>query len=377
MYPKVLRNKIVESLKSQGFSTNGIVEPKKFNKNTFRKIQQTSKNEQINLQKHFLEEGYEVASKYFINGKDLNPADIKLELRLIGGGTEESKIFRWWNLVWWSVPYQKAYGRQMRFLVWDLTHNAPFGLIGLQSPILRMAVRDKHLKIPMDSLDLWVNKSMQAQRLGALPPYNQLLGGKMTALSITSNELRREYKKKYKDITTIMEKRIISPDLLFLTTTSAFGRSSIYNRLKYNNDIVAESLGYTKGSGSFHIPQTLYVDILKYLSENDVNIKTTFGNGPSRKLKLLEKAFTMLDLPKYSYHNIQREFFIFPLAKNLMNVIAKDVQPRYFNRKLSDLTEYWKERWCLPRSKRFDDWKMFSSKKFISNTIRKSINIKF
>ena len=39
---------------------------------------------------------------------------------------------------------------------------------------------------------------MQAQRLGALPPYNELIGGKMVALSLTSNELRGEYRKNIK-----------------------------------------------------------------------------------------------------------------------------------------------------------------------------------
>src|SRR5690606_17672524 len=153
---------------------------------------------------------------------------------------------RWWNLLWWSVPYQKAYGRQMRFLLWDKIHNAPFGLIGLQSPVLKMAVRDNYLQIPKETLDVWINKSMQAQRLGALPPYNQLLGSKMVALSLTSNEIRRAYKKKYKNVKTLLEKRLIEPDLLFITTTSAYGRSSIYNRLKYKNELVAESLGFTK-----------------------------------------------------------------------------------------------------------------------------------
>ncbi len=369
-----LRSKIIDRLNLQGFSVNGHVEPLKFNKKTFRAIHKFSKQEQISLQKNFVEEGYETVCKYLVNGNDIDPSAIDLEFRMIEEGTEEHKLFRWWNLVWWSVPYQRAYGRQMRFLLWDKTHNAPFGIIGLQSPVLKMSVRDNYLEIPNETLDVWVNKSMQAQRLGAIPPYNQLLGGKMVAMSLTANELRRAYKKKYKNTETLMQKRIIEPDLLFLTTTSAFGRSSIYNRLKYDGEFVAESLGFTKGSGTFHIPQDLYVDIMKYLSKKGVNVKTTFGNGPSRKIKLLDKAFSMLELGEYTYHNIQREFFLFPLAKNLKNVIAKDVQPRYYNRKLNDLTEFWKERWCVPRSERFDDWKKFNGKRFVNKIKKDALN---
>jgi len=54
--------------------------------------------------------------------------------------------------------------------LWDKTHDAPFGLISLQSPLLKMAVRDNYLGIPGDELDRWVNKSLHAQRVGALPP---------------------------------------------------------------------------------------------------------------------------------------------------------------------------------------------------------------
>lgn len=172
MSAKALRNKIIDSLNIQGFAVNGHVEPSHFNKETFRKLHEFSKNEQINLQRNFIEESYETVCKYLVKGNEINPSEIKLEFRIIEDGSEEHKIFRWWNLVWWSVPYQRAYGRQMRFLLWDKTHNAPFGLIGLQSPILKMAVRDNYLKIPAESLDLWVNRSMQAQRLGAILELN-------------------------------------------------------------------------------------------------------------------------------------------------------------------------------------------------------------
>ncbi len=215
MTATALRSKIIDSLNLQGFSVNGHVEPLQFNKETYRQIHDFSKKEQINLQKNFVEEGFETVRKYLVNGKDLNPSEIELEFRMIEEGTEEHKIYRWWNLVWWSVPYQRAYGRQMRFLLWDKTHNAPFGLIGLQSPVLKMSIRDNYLQIPNETLDLWGNKSMQAQRLGAIPPYNQLLGGKMVAMALTASELRRAYKKKYKDTETLMQKRIIEPDFFF------------------------------------------------------------------------------------------------------------------------------------------------------------------
>ena len=365
-----LRNKIIESLTIQGFYVNGHVSPNLFTKTHFRKLQGHSRKEQIALQKDFLIKSSDVVSQHVIDGKDINPAKIELELRMVEENSTESVLYRWWNLMWWSVPHQRAYGRQMRFLLWDKTHNAPFGLIGLQSPILRMSVRDKYLNIPKDELDYVINKSMQAQRLGALPPYNQLLGGKMTALALTSNELRTQYYKKYKGVKTILEERVIEPHLLFLTTTSAFGKSSIYNRLTYKKELVGQSLGYTKGSGTFHISEELYSEIQNFLRKRKIDVNTTFGFGPSRKVRLLDTALSLLDLDEYHYHNIQREFFIFPVAKNLKNVIEKGVRPIYHQRKIEDLTDFWKERWALPRSERNMEWKEFNGKNFLTSAKR-------
>ncbi len=365
MTEEKLRENIIFSLNNQGFSVNGHVEPSVFSKDSFRNLHQHSRAEQFLLQKKFISSSFDTVEKYLLNGREIIPENIDLELREVIPGSIEHVLYRWWNLVWWSIPYQRAYGRQMRFIIWDKGHNAPFGLIGLQSPVLKMAVRDKHLKIPKDELDIWINKSMQAKRLGELPPYNQLLGGKMVALALTSNEIREVYKKKYTGIETRLEKRILDSELLFITTTSAFGKSSIYNRLKFKDQVVAQSLGFTKGSGTFHINEQIYFDIKIYLNGKGINTNTSFGSGPSRKIMLLDTAFSLLKLPEYQYHNIQREYFIFPLVKNLQTVISNKVEPEYLTHSLMELSEYWKKRWCLPRSKRFNDWSNFDAKQFI------------
>lgn len=365
-----LKNNIIETLKAQGFKINPHVRPNDNNKLTYRYLQQKSRLEQIHLHEKFLKKNILIIKNYLIKLKDFDPKSIDLELIEVKPGSLEEIIFKWWNLIWWSVPYQRAYGRQMRFILWDRGHNVPFGLIGLQSPVLKMSVRDNYLEIPKEELDIWINKSMQAQRLGALPPYNYLIGGKMVALAMTSDELRRYYKEKYKDKKTTMRERIIDPDLLFITTTSAFGKSSIYNRLKYMNQNIAISLGYTKGSGSFHIPEKLYSEIIGFLKENGIDVSTSFGSGPSRKIKLLHIAFRLLNLPDYSYHNLKREFFLFPLVSNLRNVIHNKEKPNYYQRPLNDLVKYWKERWCIPRTNRNKDWKQFNGQQFLNQILK-------
>jgi hypothetical protein len=365
-----LKRKVIKVLKLQGFKINPHVRPAGTSKRTYKRIQKMAKDEQISKYKNFLIKHFETAKSFCRNGNEIVPEDIKLELREIKPDSFEGNIARWWNLFWWSLPYQTLYGRQLRFLLWDVTHGAPFGIIYLQSPILRMSVRDKALGIPNDKLDYWVNMSLSAQRVGALPPYNELLGGKMVALALTSNEVRNAYKKKFKNTFTLMEERRIPPTLLFITTTSAFGRSSLYNRLKYNGELIAEQLGYTQGSGSFHIPENLYENLIQFLEIQGINVKRGYGNGPSRKLRLIILALRYLELPSYEYHGIKREVYLFPLVKNLTKVIQKNEKPLWYDRPFDELVEFWKYRWALPRSQRMQEWKQFNAVNFFKKAER-------
>ncbi len=364
MQEQKLKERIIKVLEEQGFKINPHVRPISFDKETFRRIQNKARLEQILIHKKFLQKKFNRIKKFCKDGKDIEPEKISLELREVFPDSLEEVLFRWWNLIWWSIPYQRPYGRQIRFLLWDITHDMPFGLILLQSPILKMEVRDKYLEIPTEKLDLWVNQSMHAQRVGALPPYNEILGGKMVALALTSDEIREAYKKKYNSSKTILKERHIPSDLLFITTTSAYGKSSIYNRLKYNGETVAMSLGYTKGSGTFHIPENLYFEILDFLASKGVDVSRGYGHGPSRKLKLISRAFRLLGLREFEYHGIKREFYLFPLVKNLKEVIKNNKNPIYVDRPFKKLVEYWKERWALPRSKRKPNWKNFKFETF-------------
>jgi uncharacterized protein YqgQ len=364
-----LRYDLQESLKRQGFivNENDKLTISTNTKKEIRNIQIVAKNEIATQKKQFIIDNTKLALKYTINGKDINLKKIKLEIKPVLSKSSDEILFRWWNLTWWSMPYQRPYGRQMRFIIWDTTHNAPFGLISLQSPILKQAVRDKSLGIPNEKLDYWVNRSMFAQRTGALPPYNYLLGGKMVALSLISNEIKNAYQEKYLNKKTIIAERSIEPELLFITTSSAFGRSSIYNRLKYHDEIVAERLGYTEGFGSFQISDNLYERLIIYLNAIGENVKRGYGNGPSRKLKLIGLACRKLGLADYSYHGIKREYFLFSYVKNLKQVISEQENAIAKNYTFDELFDYWKGRWMENRAISTTQWYNFNMNTYITD----------
>jgi len=371
-----LKNKILKVLESQGFKINPKVVPSKHSKAALKRVQSKSRLEQIGLHKTFILDNLNLVKAYSRNYNEIVPNNISLELREIRSESKEEILFRWWNFIWWSIPYQRSYGRQMRFFLWDKAHDAPFGMICLQSPVLKMAVRDQALGIPNNELNVWVNKSLNAQRVGALPPYNDLIGGKMVARTLGCNEVRIAYKRNYKNYKTLIEGINLKPELLFITTSSAFGRSSIYNRLKYKNEYVGIKLGYTKGSGTFHIPESIYLELLEYLNTRGVNVERGYGNGPSRKLKLISMGLGMLGLREFEFHGIKREYYLFPHTRNLTAVIQRGQKPVWNNRPFEMMADYWMERWAIPRLERTGLWSRFNRNLYFRNTLRQinSIN---
>ena len=366
-----LKNKIIEVLKRQGFKVNPHLRLPAEDKHTYQSIQRSAKSAQISEHRRFLLRFFDHAKRCHIDGRDIVPEDIDLEMREVLPASHEEQLFRWWNMIWWSMPYQRAYGRQMRFLLWDRGHDAPFGLVQLQSPLLRMKARDEYLGIPVDSLDYWANMSMSAQRIGALPPYNDLLGAKMVALSILSNEVRESYRRRYAGRKTLMEGRVLDADLLFVTTTGAFGKSSVYERLRYAGARV-ERIGWTAGIGTFHVPEHLVREIYAMLAESGVDVSGGYGSGPSRKVRLLKKGFNMLGLRGFQAHGIRRAVYLFSLAENARDVIH-GAAPDWPDRPFNDIAAHWKERWAIPRAGRLDRWRKFDREEFF-RMVKQTIN---
>lgn len=352
-----LRQEIIDSLLSQGFEIEKDIKPSENGKKALKNLHQKKRLESLEKHREFLKSKIKKVKKYSISGEDLDPSAIELKLKEVLPDSVESEIFLFWNLMWWSLPYERPIGRQMRFILWDTYHNAPFGLIGLQSPPISSSIRDSYLGLENGNKEYWINQSLYGQRIGALPPYNEILGGKMVSLALTSNEVREAYSKKYSDKITWMEQKILPSRLLFISTTSAYGKSSVYERIKYKGDLVGEFIGFTSGAGTFQLTDELYQKCLAFLEFKGYNIKRGYGTGPSRKLKLASRAFRLLKIRNYQYHNIQRGYYVFSFVDNLHEVIHSTKEPNFYNRPFMDLTEFWKERWAQPRSTRTQSWK--------------------
>ena len=368
-----LRDRIISHVRRCGFLVDGDgqvrLPPNADTGAAYRRVQRAAKSEQVARRAGEMLRGpaYEDAVRHCPDGSSIDPGRIDLEIRMLprGGTGWEAALFRWWNMMWWSMPHQPSYGRRLRYFLWDKHHDAPFGLVVMQSPLLRMAARDAYTGIEAGGADLHANMSMSAQRVGAIPPYNTLIGGKMAALSLVCNEVRAEYAARYGGKRTVMAGRTIDPHLLFVTTTSAFGRSSMYDRLTYRGRPAGTMVGWTRGSGTFHLPDDAVRGLYGVVERRrGVRATATYGNGPSAKMRLCREALSMLGLRGMQVHGLKRAVYVFEAASNVRDVIGNGSEPAWHDRPLAGAFVWWMERWCRGRAARRDDWKRFRARTF-------------
>ena len=357
MHAEELKKLVLDRLKEIGFviAENGTLCPSLIDKEGLRQIHRPASQLEIAARQDWLRRHLPEYLPFFADGEEIIPECV--DPALVEVTTEQQhNLFRVARLLW-SIPFSKGYGRRLRFLIIDQTNHKLIGLLALQSPPLSFPARDRMFRYSLGRKTELVNQTMDIQTLGAVPPYDRLLGGKLVALVAASNEIRQVYWRKYSGRVTEMEQRVLPPHLVALTTTSAFGRSSLYNRLSYNGTAIAESLGYTEGYGTFHLME-LYPLFREFLESQGISTRGGFGTGPRRKWQTMVRALDQLGLSSgFLCHGVKREVFLFRLVNNLEAYMeGRDAEPVYRNLPFSELVAWWRERWLLPRAERVEGW---------------------
>ena len=356
LYPGPLADRIREAL------SKTIPEGEFRTKEHIRAMHDAAKRDRLRAAQGWIQKAWAQRSRYFANGADLSPQDIAPKLVAVKT-PEERDLFRLARFTW-SLPYSRGYGRRLRFLVMDEHHDAVMGVLGLQSAPIDFAVRDRRIAYPKGEKAALVNQTMDIFTLGAVPPYNRLLAGKLIVYAAASQEIRKAYQDKYTGRVTELDARVIPSHLALLTTTSAFGRSSIYNRVSYRDSAngqrrdIAEPLGYTKGYGNVHL-DALYPELKEFLIKQGIPANQGFGRGPKPVWQNITRTLTMLNVKQDGLkHGIRRQAWGIPLARNAWDYLSgRAEEPDYYETTFDRLAAWWRERWLLPRAQRVSDWR--------------------
>jgi hypothetical protein len=361
-----LKRRLRRHLKALGFhkGDDGTLMPPGTGKDAVRTIHTAQRNDRLAVSQNFLSERMPKLLKYFASGEDVDPAKISPALQLISSDTWEGDLFRLASLTW-SVPVSNGFGRRLRFLVWDNHNGKLIGIIAIGDPVFNLSVRDKLIEWNAQARGERLVNIMDAYVLGALPPYNALLGGKLVACLVRSRDVYDHFSKAYGKTTGIISKQQKKARLLAVTTSSSMGRSSVYNRLKLGGIEYFSPIGYTGGWGHFHIPDSLFADLRDYLREIGHSYADLhqFGEGPNWRMRSTRAALEALgfndDLLR---HGIEREVFLCRLADNALKLLrtGKGRPDLSSLHSADDVSKLAIERWMLPRSERrpeFKAWK--------------------
>lgn len=369
-----LQARVVEHLRILGF----VIDPENSTlalkgneeKSLLRRLHDQARRFALQQHQAWIRRNWSRLAVYFANGRHIVPEAIRPVLVEVNEPWQ-ADLFRLARLTW-SLPYSKGYGRRLRFLLLDEGNHGPegrpflIGILALQSPPLSFPPRDRMFQYPPERKTELVNQTMDIQTLGALPPYTDLLGGKLIALAAASDEIREAYRRRYEGRRTEIEKKVLPAHLVALTTTSAYGRSSIYNRLKVNGEPIAISLGYTEGYGTFHL-EPLYPLFRQYLEAQGISTKGGYGVGPRIKWQTCVRALKQIGFSgALLRHTLPREAFLFPLIYNLKDYMeGRAEEPLYRHLPFTEMTAYWRERWLLPRVSRVDGWQKWNRERLL------------
>ena len=248
---------------------------------------------------------------------------------------------------------------------------------------------------------------MDVNVCGAITPYNEILGGKLVASLMASQEMRESFREryhsKYKTPSIIASSNKGKPvyrdaNLLCLTTTSLYGvASSQYNRIKFlkqnypklEQDVIWQEVFKndqslkTKGLGVYHISDQT-INLIKLLTQKKkgrVEVNSKFGEGTSPKLRKISFGLNLLfdfvnhksSIEDILSHSIQRKNYICFLIKDPIKVLLKR-KKNYTGIKLSSakaISNAWIKRWLLNRIKRKDTIEKL--KNLNAETIRKNL----
>jgi hypothetical protein len=217
---------------------------------------------------------------------------------------------------------------------------------------------------------------MELNVCGAIPPYNEILGGKLVALLATSPQVIHDYKERYANKASMIASRlkgqnVFRPaDLVYIGTTSLYYvGSSQYNRLKipgnvFNSDfdVVWKELGMTIGFGTMHISKATTLSLTEATSDGYNRINHVFGEGASPKMRLLTMSIRELlestneDSKDFSKHAMSRIVYGACLANNTFDyLMGKAERPEYYTdlgnyrEGTQKVIDYWVTRWLKSR----------------------------
>lgn len=333
-----------------------LAPPVSYDKDVIRASMQIKRQEQIQKNVVWIRDHLDLARQNLATGLEALNSTVQPTIEVCET-QEQFDLFRIFRF-YWSSPYSEYVGRRIKLLIRDayLPKQPLIGIAALGSSIIHIPERDQWIGWDTKTRTRNLIYTMDAYVIGALPPYSYLLGGKLISYMLASNEIRKLFGRKYEGRLTSISKRKANR-LSCIFTTSLYGKSSQYNRLKYRHQLLYLPIGKTKGYGTLHLTDETFNAMRDLLKAHNVLVTNRFGDGPIWRIRVIRTAAELLGFdPDFLLrHSFQRNIYAIPLAQNFKEFL-NDKQSRltYYDLPLGDLVDYWQTRWLAQRKDNFD-----------------------
>ncbi|MGK3998907.1 Druantia anti-phage system protein DruA [Sorangium sp. So ce1024] len=202
---------------------------------------------------------------------------------------------------------------------------------------------------------------------GAIPPYRDLLGGKLAALSVASAEVCGWYAARYQDQASEIASQLAGREVVrdasayVITTTSLYAVSaSQYNRLKVavstpsgTSEVRWRDLGLTEGFGTTHLGDELFRAMRSYSTtlRGGRNVNNVFGEGQSPRLRQAREALEDLGLESNAIlqHSSPRRVYGLELFRGALEALRLNRTARVERPSFAAVAEAWRDRWLVHR----------------------------
>ena len=209
---------------------------------------------------------------------------------------------------------------------------------------------------------------------GAIPPYNDLLGGKLVSMLACSPAVIRDYTQKYeKQVSEIASRmkgvRVIRDSrLAFLGTTSLYALgSSQYNRIKVpmsdSFTLHFKEMGITEGYGTVYFSKLTAATMMRILELQDGGrrINNIFGEGTSPRFRLISRGLSAIGIRADAFlqHYSPRIVYSIELAENTNEFLLGNTKNLKYPFDIEDensveqatqrLIAFWQRRWLAMR----------------------------
>ena len=357
-----VRRMVIGELMAAGFELRGglLAPPPGGDKHVIRALHATQRQQVLHKNVEFVVKWEDQLLPHFADGEEVVPEKISPEVVPVAT-EEEAALFRFASLHW-AVPVSQGYGRRTRFLIWDRTVDRLIGIFALGDPVFNLKVRDDLIGWDHEQRQQRLYNVFDAFVLGAVEPYRQLIGGKLAGLCAVSNETRLMLEAKYEGTKTVIRGETKSPVPVLITTSSALGRSSIYNRVSFGGRKVLQAIGYTEGFGHFQFSDELFAELVELASAEGDLRGNSYGQGPNWKMRTIRRALAMLGLSgDLLKHGIRREVFIAPLSIGWRAFLRGETDViKRIDYPLDEVAEHFRLRWAAPRAERRPEYQAWT-----------------